>query len=61
MISRACENPGYYLSGSFGSTFVQRSRTICAILVEGIKRTNSVKLFLFGSVVQEMSFKRFLI
>ena len=25
--------------------FVQRSRTICAILVEGIKRNNSVKLF----------------
>ena len=25
--------------------FVQRSRTICAILVEGIKGNNSVKLF----------------
>ena len=25
--------------------FVQRSETICAILIEGIKRNNSVKLF----------------
>ena len=29
-----------------GSPFVQRSVTICIILVEGIKRNNSVKLFL---------------
>ena len=29
---------------SSGSPFVQRSVTICAILVEGIKRNNSVKL-----------------
>ena len=29
---------------SFGGIFVQRSGTICAILVEGIKRNNSVKL-----------------
>ena len=28
-----------------GSPFVQRSITICAILVEGIMRNNSVKLF----------------
>ena len=28
-----------------GSPFVQLSETICAILVEGIKRSNSVKLF----------------
>ena len=28
-----------------GSPFVQLSETICAILVEGIKRNNSVKLF----------------
>ena len=43
--------------------FVQRSRTVCAILVEGIKRNNSVKVFFeFGPVVQEeMLFKRFLI
>ena len=30
---------------SSGSLFVQRSRSICANLVEGIKRNNSVKLF----------------
>ena len=42
--------------------FVQQSVTICAILVEGIMRNNSVKIFEFGPVVQEaMSFKRFLI
>ena len=28
-----------------GSPFVQQSITICAILVEGIKRNNSVKIF----------------
>ena len=28
-----------------GSPFVQQSITICAILVEGIKSHNSVKLF----------------
>ena len=51
-----------FLIWSSGSPFVQRSITICAILVEGIKRNNSVKLFEFGSVVQgETSFKRFLI
>ena len=44
-----------------GSPFVRRSVTICAISVEGIMRNNSVKLFEFGSVVQEMLFKRFLI
>ena len=33
--------------------FVQWSRTICAMLVEGIMRNNSVKLFEFGPVVQE--------
>ena len=39
--------------------FVQRSLTICAILVEGIILYNNIE---FGSVVQEkMSFKRFLI
>ena len=35
------------------------SGTICAILVEGITRNNSVKLFEFGPVVQEISFKDF--
>ena len=41
---------------------VQRSGTICAILVEGIMRNNGLKLFEFGLVVQEeTSFKRFLI
>ena len=38
--------------------FLQRSITICAILVEGIMRNNSVRLFEFGSVIQvEMTFK----
>ena len=41
--------------------FCSAERTICAILVEGVKRNYSVKLFEFGPVVQEMSFKRFLI
>ena len=35
------------------------SGTFCAILVEGITRNNSVKLFEFGPVVQEISFKDF--
>ena len=35
-----------FLIWSSGSPFVQRSITISAILVEGIKRNNSVKLFL---------------
>ena len=34
-----------FLFWSSGSPFVQQSITICAILVEGIKRNNSVKLF----------------
>ena len=37
-------NLGFLILSS-GSYFVQRSRTICAILVEGIMRNNSVKLF----------------
>ena len=46
-----------FLIWSSDSPFVQRSVTICAILVKGIMRNNSVKLFEFGSVVQEaMSF-----
>ena len=37
--------------------FVQQSITISAVLVEGIIRNISVKLFwVFGKVVQEMSF-----
>ena len=34
-----------FLIWSPGGPFVQRSGTICAILVEGIRRNNSVKLF----------------
>ena len=34
-----------FLIWSSGGTFVQQSGTICAILVEGIMRNNSVKLF----------------
>ena len=34
-----------FLIWSSDSPFVQRSGTICAILVEGIMRNNSVKLF----------------
>ena len=34
-----------FLIWSSGSPFVQGSVTICAILVEGIMRNNSVKLF----------------
>ena len=34
-----------FLIWSSGSPFVQRSGTICAILVEGLMRNNSVKLF----------------
>ena len=34
-----------FLIWSSGSPFVQRSVTICSILVEGIKRNSSMKLF----------------
>ena len=34
-----------FLILSSGGPFVQRSRTVCAILVEGIMRNNSVNLF----------------
>ena len=34
-----------FLIWSSGDHFVQPSKTICAILVEGIMRNNSVKLF----------------
>ena len=34
-----------YLVWSSGGPFVQQGRTICAILVEGIMRNNSVQLF----------------
>ena len=34
-----------FLIWSYGGPFVQRSGTICAILVKGIIRNNSVKLF----------------
>ena len=47
-----------FLIWSYGGPFVQRSGTICAILVEGIMRNNSVNYFEFGRVFQEkMSFK----
>ena len=51
-----------FLIRSSGNPFVQRSVTICALLVESIQRNNSVKLFEFESVrKEEMSFKIFLI
>ena len=51
-----------FLIWSSGSSSVQQSLTICAILVECIIRNNYLNNFEFGSVVQEeMSFKRFLI
>ena len=34
-----------FLIWSSGSPFVQRSGTICAIFIEGIKRNNCLKLF----------------
>ena len=47
-----------FLNWSSGRPFVQWSGTINAILVKGIMRDNSVKLFEFGQVVQEeMSLK----
>ena len=46
-----------FLIWSSGGPFVQWRGTICAILVEGIKRNNSVKLFELGQVVQDISFK----
>ena len=39
--------------------FFQGSKTICAFLVEGVQRNNSVSYFVFGPVVMEMSFKRY--
>ena len=41
---RRCLLKTFLIWGS-GGPFVQGSGTICAILVEGIKRKNSVKLF----------------
>ena len=41
---RRCLQKIFLIWGS-GGPFVQRSRTICASLVEGIKKNNSVKLF----------------
>ena len=43
----------HFLIWSSGSPFVQWSRTICAILVEGIMRNNFVIFFEFGPKVQE--------
>ena len=42
-----------FLIWSDGGPFVQCSGTICAILVKGIMRNNSVNYFEFGPVVQE--------
>ena len=42
---------------SSASHFVQWSESICVILVEGIIGNIHVKLFKFGHVVQQMSFK----
>ena len=48
----------YFFIWSFCGPFVQRRGTICAILVEGIMKNNSVKLFELRPVVQEkMSLK----
>ena len=45
-----------------GGPFAQWNGTICAILIEGIKRNNSVNYYKFEPVVQEeMPFQRFLI
>ena len=41
---------------SFDGHFVQRSRTILAVLVEGNQRNISVKLFEIGPLALEMSF-----
>ena len=46
-----------FLIFSSGGHFIQQSRTVCAILIEGIMRNISVKLFEFGPLVQEMLFK----
>ena len=45
-----------YLIWNSGGPCVQWSRTICAILVKGIIRNNSVTTFEFGPVVQEEMF-----
>ena len=48
-----------FLILSSGDPFVQRSETICAILVDGTNRNHSLNFFDFGPVIQEeMSFKR---
>ena len=57
---RNCRSKAFLIWIS-GSPFVQHSVTICANLLEGIKRNNSVNYFEFGSVVQEqMLLKDFL-
>ena len=46
-----------FIARALAALFVQRSKTICAIVVEGIMRNISVKKIAFGQVVQEeMSF-----
>ena len=50
-----------FLIWSSGGPFVQRSRTICAIFVEGIMRNNSVNLFQnLGLWFRRCHFKDFL-
>ena len=50
-----------FLIWSSCGPFVQRSGTICAILVEGIMRNNSLNLFWIWASASQMWFKRFLI
>ena len=44
----------YFLSSALVATLLSRVEPFCAILVEGIMRNISVKLFEFGPAVQEM-------
>ena len=40
----------HFLPRALAAPFVQQTGTICAILVEGIMRNNSVKLFLIWTL-----------
>ena len=59
LFRRCCSKT--FLIYSSGGPFIQWSRTICVVKIEGNMRNNFMKLFKFGPVVQEMLFKRFLI
>ena len=50
-----------FLIWIYGSPFVQRSTTICAILVEGILRNNPVKLVWVGGSGADVVYKIFFI